>query len=285
MKLVKTAIFGKMKSVKGKNGSTGNSNNDLNYQQLWDLKLFGRGIPGVLDLCQTTIESKKRNPFWIATVNPEFVMAAEKDKKFKEILHKTDLNTIDGVGLVWALKGGNFKTGIEILQGKHREIMATGADLVVELSKLAAERGWSVYFLGGWGDRAQRTAKYLKNRFKIQDSRFKIETCEGNPKVDDATVVKKINEFKPDLLFVAYGMKKQEEWIEKYLDKLEVKVVMGVGRTFDYLSGDLKRAPEVYRKLGFEWLYSLAMEPKRIIRQTALIKFVFRVLLSHKVND
>ena len=91
-------------------------------------------------------------------------------------------------------------------------------------------------------------------------------------------VIKQINRFKPDMLFVAYGMKKQEEWIEKNIEKLKVGVVMGVGRSFDYYSGDLKRAPKIWCDMGLEWLYSLLKEPKRWRRQLALPKFVWRVM-------
>jgi len=79
-------------------------------------------------------------------------------------------------------------------------------------------------------------------------------------------------------LFVAYGMRKQEEWIEANWDKLKARVVVGVGRSFDYYSGDLKRAPSFVRKMGLEWLYSLIKEPKRWKRQLALPKFIWMVM-------
>jgi N-acetylglucosaminyldiphosphoundecaprenol N-acetyl-beta-D-mannosaminyltransferase len=77
---------------------------------------------------------------------------------------------------------------------------------------------------------------------------------------------------------VAYGMKKQEDWIDENLAKLSAKVVIGVGRSFDYYSGALKRAPLGVRKMGFEWLYSLIKEPKRWKRQLALPKFMWMVM-------
>jgi len=91
-------------------------------------------------------------------------------------------------------------------------------------------------------------------------------------------VIKEINKFGPDILLVAYGMKKQEFWIADNLGKMDVGLVMGVGRSFDYYSGELKRAPKWVRKMGMEWLYSLIKEPKRIKRQLALPKFIWKVL-------
>jgi len=95
-------------------------------------------------------------------------------------------------------------------------------------------------------------------------------------------VLAKINKFKPEILLVAYGMKKQEEWIEETLGKLKVGVVMGVGRSFDYYSGDLKRASKIWRSMGLEWLYSLIKEPKRWRRQLALVGFVRKVLKKNR---
>ena len=85
---------------------------------------------------------------------------------------------------------------------------------------------------------------------------------------------------KADYLFVARAMKKQEEWIEANFDKLKVGLVMGVGRSFDYYSGELPRAPMWVRKMGLEWLFSLVVEPKRWRRQLELPKFVGKVLLG-----
>jgi len=109
-------------------------------------------------------------------------------------------------------------------------------------------------------------------------SNDQVNWCSGEPNVANSEVVEKINSFKPDILLVAYGMKKQEFWINDNLDKLEVGLVMGVGRSFDYYSGELKRAPNWVRNMGMEWLYSLIKEPKRIKRQLVLPKFWWKVI-------
>lgn len=249
--------------------------------QIWGISLFGGSMGQVLKIIEDwQREGKKKQ--WIATVNPEFVMAAQKDQNFKEILQKTSLNVVDGVGLVWAkeVEKGGFGKGLkiawEVLRGKHWESLVPGVELMKKMVEMAAEKGYSVYFLGGWKDRAGKTARYFEEKHK----ELKIGWSKGEPEVKNEEVVRKINEFKPDFLFVAYGMKKQEEWIEKHLDKLDVGVVMGVGRSFDYLSGELKRAPGWVRKMGMEWLYSLLMEPKRWKRQVELIRFAKKVIKS-----
>ena len=91
-------------------------------------------------------------------------------------------------------------------------------------------------------------------------------------------MVKEINEFKPELLFVGFGHKKQEKWIADNLDKLKIKVAMGVGGSFDYLVKPWLRAPKMIQKMGFEWLWRLMLQPWRIKRQFGLLKFVGLVL-------
>jgi N-acetylglucosaminyldiphosphoundecaprenol N-acetyl-beta-D-mannosaminyltransferase len=263
----------------------------LTYWKIFDISLFGRGMTEVLNIIKNWIESEARRK-WIATVNPEFIMKALEEDGFRQILRQTDLNVVDGVGLIWAKELNkkflisNFqfpkkifyglKVGGEILVGKHREGLVSGADLIPELCKLASKKGYKVFFLGGFGDRAKRTALYFSQKFKVESKKFNY--CEGEPEVTNSEVMKKINSFKPDILFVAYGMKKQEEWIKNNIDKLDVGVVIGVGRSFDYYSGDLKRAPKLIRKMGMEWLYSLIKEPKRFRRQLVLPKFIWKVL-------
>jgi len=111
-------------------------------------------------------------------------------------------------------------------------------------------------------------------------SDLRCQWSSGEPEVSNSEVLKKINGFKPDILLVAYGMKKQEFWINENLDKLDVGLVMGVGRSFDYYSGELKRASLWVRRMGMEWLYSLIKEPKRLKRQLVLPRFVWKVLNS-----
>jgi N-acetylglucosaminyldiphosphoundecaprenol N-acetyl-beta-D-mannosaminyltransferase len=104
----------------------------------------------------------------------------------------------------------------------------------------------------------------------------------GNRVGEDEKTLKVLSLYNIDYLFVAYAMKTQEEWINRNLDKLKVRLVMGVGRSFDYYSGDLRRAPTWVRKMGFEWLYSLFMEPKRWKRQLALPRFIGKVLIEER---
>lgn len=254
------------------------------YWQIWGIRLFSRGSSRLLKIVEDNLASNKRK-YWIATVNPEFVIKATDDKNFLKVLNQTNINVVDGIGLIWAREvreenniinriSLGWKTGVEILRGNHRDKMASGADLIDGMCKIAESLGKTVYFLGGWGNRAKKTADFFKKKYP----KLKVAGAETGGNGEPPSF--KLRQAKPDFLFVAFGMKKQEEWIYKYLNKIDAGVVMGVGRSFDYYSGELKRAPIWVRNMGMEWFYSLIKEPKRWKRQLALPKFVWRVIFS-----
>lgn len=207
----------------------------------------------------------------ITTVNPEFLVTAQHDEAFKDILNNTDLNVPDGIGL----KFGACITGQKI--GER----ITGVDLTWEICKLAAEKGYSVYFLGG----AEGVAQKAANRIQILYPDLKIAgTATPGVAVDgstDSLVIDDINNSNTDILFVALGAPKQEKFINRYRDQLKVKLAMGVGGTFDYIAGIVPYAPAWIRKIGLEWLYRLFTQPKRWKRIfTATIVFPWMVIKS-----
>jgi len=254
----------------------------LKNLEILGITFFGSGSDRLLFELAGRLEKGERK-IWITTVNPEFIMLAANNKEFMDIINKSDIKVVDGIGLIWAYNVIYYRRGferwwmalrigVEILMGKRRDELISGSNLMAEICQKRTKR--KVYFLGAWGDRAKRTAEHFRSGNEMLETRF----SQGEPEVNNKKVVEDINKFDPDFLFVAYGMKRQEEWIESNLDKINVGVVMGVGRSFDYYSGDLKRAPFWTRKMGLEWLFSLIKEPKRWKRQLALPKFIWMVL-------
>jgi len=283
-----------MRSKMVKNEEGKSAKNAEKSFKMWEIDFCGRDRQGVLNFLE---EGKYKKPWWIATVNPEFVIKARKDREFLKILHKTDMNVVDGIGIIWAkellnrVKNqgeeegfgiGKFgkrlvsgaEVGLGVLAGKYRNRLVAGSKLMDDICGLAVKKHEKVFFLGGYEERAQKTQKFFEKKYKG----LKAMSCPGEGKVNNKEVLKQINKFRPDYLFVAYGMKKQEEWIEKNIGLIKVGVVMGVGRSFDYYSGELKQAPEEWRRIGLEWLYSLIQEPKRWKRQLALPEFIWKVL-------
>jgi N-acetylglucosaminyldiphosphoundecaprenol N-acetyl-beta-D-mannosaminyltransferase len=225
--------------------------------------------------------SEKRKQ--IATVNPEFVMQAVGDPTFNKLLKNVDLKVVDGVGLVWARQVAASKEqrmiaclqeGLRVLRGNEKEGLVPGVELAQALIELAAKNDWRVMLVGGWGDRAQRSAANFVKKWP----KLKIKAIEGEPTMSHKDTLRHINDYSPAVLLVAYGMRKQEEWVQENKDRLDFGVAVGVGRSFDYWSGELKRAPAGVRKMGLEWLYSLYKEPKRWRRQLALLEFVKKVV-------
>ncbi|MFZ2152915.1 MAG: WecB/TagA/CpsF family glycosyltransferase [Microgenomates group bacterium] len=244
--------------------------------EICGVPLFGRTRVLLLDILA---KDKLKTPVWIATVNPEFVMNARKDVEFMKILqNRTTINVVDGIGLAWAKKVKSqkskvkklmvgFSEGVKVLMGKYGDEVITGVDLVDDLCRLAQAKGKTVFFYGGWDDRSQRTAEYFLRKYP----KLKVVGAQAEDYDFETSV---------DFLFVCRAMKKQELWINDHFDKLRVELVIGLGRTFDYYSGELPRAPRWMQKMGLEWLYSLFTDKGRRKRKFELLKFMFMVLFG-----
>jgi len=206
----------------------------------------------------------------IVTVNPEFILAAQKDKEFKKILNRADLSVPDGFGLKVA----------GIILGKKIGERITGVDLTWELAKLASEKGSSIFLLGAGAGVAEKTAK----RLKLLYPHLKIAgTYAGSP--TEKGIIEKINASRADILLVAFGAPKQDKFIYHNKRKLKCRLAMGVGGTFDYISGVVHRAPAWMRSLGLEWLYRLIKQPSRVGRIfKAVIIFPCRVIGQKIIN-
>lgn len=215
---------------------------------------------------------------FIVTPNPEFLIYGRKHPWFKQSLNASHLAIPDGIGLAWASRILGTRPAI-----KER---VSGIDLMGALCHKAASQGWSVYLLGGEIGVAETAAGELKKKYpglKISADngpRLKLDDKTGLiwPKTEVVKVVNTINKKSPDLLFVAFGMGKQEKFIADNWAKLNVRLAMGIGGAFDYISGKIPRAPLCVRKIGFEWFYRLLKQPWRIKRQLNLLKFVTLIL-------
>lgn len=206
---------------------------------------------------------KEGEKYYVVTPNPEFLVFANKHNSFKAILNQARLALPDGSGVIWAGK----------VLGKVFKERVTGVDLLEKLCKSVAEKPITVGFLGGRGKIAELTAECLRKKYPGLKVVFTGAEWENkllkSPKLPRSPI---------DILFVAYGFPKQEEWMSKNLPDIPVKVAIGVGGSFDYISGSIPRAPLFIRQLGFEWLLRLIIQPWRIKRQLALIEFVWLVL-------
>lgn len=215
-------------------------------------------------------------PFVIVTPNSEIVVKANEQPRLKEFIEQASMVVPDGIGLV---------IGSKLVKQPLKE-RVTGIDLMVKLVEYAAEHDKSIYLLGGKDPIAKQAAEALQKKYpklKVAGTHhgyFKGLHTGNKGHQDELAVIEDIKAKKPDMLFVAFGAPKQEYFIDEYKDSLGVGLLMGVGGSLDVISGNVKRAPEIYQKTGMEWAYRLAKEPWRIKRAGALPIFALNVLIK-----
>ncbi|TMC92702.1 MAG: WecB/TagA/CpsF family glycosyltransferase [Chloroflexi bacterium] len=201
----------------------------------------------------------------VATVNPEFVMRARSDREFARVLESADLCLPDGSGVVWAARR----------QGCSMSGPVTGVDLIPPLAAMCARRGWRMFLLGA----QPGVAADLAQQLRTGNPSLAVEAHAGSadPAADDETVAA-VSRQRPHVLLVAFGAPKQEMWIDRAGRRANVPVSIGVGGSFDYLTGRVPRAPQWMRSAGLEWLFRLVRQPWRLRRMAVLPVFAWRVL-------
>lgn len=230
----------------------------------------------VLEYVFERIKNGKKKTI-IVTPNPEMVVYARSHPDIKKLLNSADLALCDGIGLYLASQ----------IIGRGVKDRITGVDMLDALCREASEKAVTVGFLGGKGSVAERTANCLMEKYPGLKVVFVAEEWGEEGFVRAKRLM--INEYRLknnkeeiinqiDILFVAFGFPKQEQWIAEHRNKLPIKVAMGVGGAFDYLSGEVIRAPFVIRMMGFEWLFRLIRQPWRIKRQLRLLTFLWLVI-------
>ncbi len=207
-------------------------------------------------------------PHHICTTNPEFVMEAQRNPAFRAVLEQADLCMADGVGLLWAARR----------KGRPLPERVTGSDGVPLIAERAAAEGWRLYLLGAGPGIAAAAGEILCTRYPRLHI---VGVYEGTPADADAPgIIARITAAQPDILFVAYGAPRQDLWIAQHRDALRVPVMMGVGGTFDHITGVRKRAPRWVQRLNLEWLFRLLTQPWRWRRQLDIPRFVWAVITA-----
>lgn len=219
--------------------------------------------------CEEAIADKSK-PHMIATANAEMIMAAQQDLELFDILARADLVVPDGAGVVWAAR----------YKGSPLPERVAGYDLVQNLLKVAGEKGYRVFLLGGAPGIAEQAKNKALNLYPglvvagVQDGYFSPQ--------QETEVFQAIKLANPDILLVALGVPRQEKWIAKNMAELNIALSIGVGGTFDVMAGTVTRAPVWMQRSNLEWLYRLLCQPQRAIRMLALPRFVLCVVTGKK---
>lgn len=185
-------------------------------------------------------------------INVSKVVQASKNEKLRRIIDETDLLTADGLPIVWASR----------LLGTPLRERVTGIDLMNALISQASRVGHSIYFLGA----RQAVVDAVVERVRRE---FPSITVAGSRNgywqpAEESDVVAAVRAAKPDLLFIAMGSPRKEEFLAQRQAEMNVPFAMGVGGSFDVYAGLVRRAPAVMQRLGFEWLYRVSQEPRRL---------------------
>ncbi len=217
----------------------------------------------------SAVDYAKTNGGQIVTINPEMISCAKKNKHLAEIINNAELVVPDGIGV---------EIGLKILGHKVRRI--AGIELGRRLVDEFAKAGKRIAMVGAKPEIIQKASENLKNEVQnlnlvyIQDGYFK----------DDERVLNELKNSAPDLVLVALGSPKQEEFISKAKTLLPQALMIGLGGSFDVWSGVIERAPEFYQKAGLEWLYRTVKEPKRFKRIFPTLPLFMLSVLKEKLG-
>lgn len=263
---------------------------------------FGLTYEEVVNSINSYIKSNNSHYIW--TINPEFVMAAQKNGDFKKLLNESELSIPDGVGLLFAnkylQKVESFKKGFfypikaflygtlwgfsSLFKKKDLGTRITGADLIIKVCENAQTNGQTILLLGGWekdnlgrakktsGKVAEKAATNLQKLFPkliIVGASSEFKRAPADDKRTLNYIHEKMGQAKidfVDIVFVGYNHIYQEKWLERNLAKIPGRVGLGVGGTLDFIAGVQNRSPEGFIKKDLEWLYRLLIYPWRIGR-------------------
>jgi N-acetylglucosaminyldiphosphoundecaprenol N-acetyl-beta-D-mannosaminyltransferase len=213
----------------------------------------------------------------VCTVNLDFMVNAQRDPEVRAIFRDSGLNIADGAPVVWLGR----------LLGRRIPERVAGASLIPRLIEASASRGARLFFLGGEGGVAQQAAAQLERELPglviagwYEPPRTALDA------MDHEEILHRVNQAEADILLVAFGHPKQDKWIARHRDRLEVSVAIGVGMCFDLIAGRVQRAPGWMQAVGLEWLYRLQQEPRRLFTRyvidAAWLLRLTSIVVSHR---
>jgi len=200
--------------------------------------------------------------------NPEILYNALENETIKAMCSGCDIIP-DGIGVILAGK----------MTGQHFKQKIAGIEVMEDMLKLSSSNNIKVYLLGAEDNIVEEAAKICKSRYNAEiagfhNGYFDIDNCND--------IINSINRSGADILLVAMGAPRQELFIGKYKEILKCRIFMGVGGSFDVLSGKVKRAPRWMINMNLEWMYRVSKEPYRIKRLVSIPKFILKAVLSRK---
>jgi len=213
---------------------------------------------------------KEDRPHLVVTADSAGMVQTTECSELREIYLTADLVTPDSVGILWAARR----------YGKPIAARVSGVDLVGRLARLSADAGHRIFLLGSAPGVAELAAEKLRLRYPGCNI---VGTRHGYfPPDSDALVAQEIAELRPDILLVAMGIPRQEQFIRATQGVIKARLAMGVGGSLDVFSGKARRAPAIIQRMHLEWLWRTLLNPSKFRKAKHLPVFVWRVLRSHR---
>ena len=249
------------------------SYNEVPFISILGVRVNMVEIPQVIDLMEHWIKEEPGRCHWIVNTGMHGLLEAHKNPEFKQILNSADFFASDGFSVLWIARRNGFSL----------EKRVTPLDLIHEFCKVASKKGYKSFFYGD----TEEVLNPLKANLKRQFTNLKIVGTYSPPfrpltPEEDEEIVQMINKARPDVLWIALGLPKQERWIFEHRDRLDVPVVVGVGAVFKFLSNQVKPSPAWLGDHGFEWMWRLIQEPRRLWRRVFIYipHFIALVILE-----
>lgn len=241
-----------------------------NVVNICGINIHNISLDYAIEAIDLLIRDKKEA--YVVTPNIDHIVKLQRDKEFKAAYDGASLVLADGVPILWA----------STFLGNAIKEKISGSDLFPELCKIASEKGYKLFFLGGRPMAAGRAADVLRKRHP--GINIVGEYCPPfgfeNDERENGIIINMIRNADPDILFVGLGAPKQEKWIYKHRHEYRVPVSIGIGASFEFVSNMVRRAPEWMQRCGLEWLWRLMMEPGRLWKRYLVddVQFFWLVL-------
>ncbi|MFB5763517.1 WecB/TagA/CpsF family glycosyltransferase [Paenibacillus medicaginis] len=240
---------------------------------MFDVNFDNYDFNDLLEFIDRAIRTQHHS--YILTCNVDHVIKLRKDDEFRRVYSDAGAVVADGMPIIWASK----------LLRKPLKEKVSGSDLFHKLGEAFEERSYRLFFLGSARGVPERAMHNLQESFP----RMNIVGCyspsygfEKNEE-ENKRIVEMLIESRPDIVFVGVGAPKQEKWIYQHYETYRAPVSIGVGATFDFLSGSVKRAPDFMQKSGFEWFWRLSQEPRRLWKRYLIEDSQFVLLLAKEM--
>jgi N-acetylglucosaminyldiphosphoundecaprenol N-acetyl-beta-D-mannosaminyltransferase len=241
------------------------------------VNILGVGVmPLSLSEAVDTLDSwqKEGRHDYVCCVSVHGIVTSQKDPAIRSAINRSGLATEDGMPLVWWSRRSGFSQC-------HR---VCGSDLLDAMCALSAKRGHRHYFYGG----SPQVVERLVQRMTQRHPGFVVAGYHSPPfralsEEEDAAEISAINATRPDFVWIGLGMPKQEKWMVSHLGRIHATALLGVGAAFDFHAGVKSRAPLWIQRLGFEWLFRLASEPRRLAHRYLIDNSIFIACAARQI--